>query len=273
MAISDIETLFKVLNNCKVYDLEQPRFEGMPISPSHRPGFSYLLYRRHVDQSGKKRRTPASGLIVMGDQTGTHIDAICHQAYDLKLFGNVEVDNTIETSAGFKKLGAETIPPIVKRGILLDIAREKDHNQHGLISKQDLIECSTKEHVSILAEDVLLIRTGKGALWNDDHNYRGNRLALGPDAVSWLAEKKIFALGVDAMSPDHADPKDADPIETGTAHLELLAKRGIYIIENVALENIAKDECYKFLFVGLPLKFVGATGSPIRPIAIVPSKR
>lgn len=52
-------------------------------------------------------------------------------------------------------------------------------------------------------------------------------------------------------------------------HLILLVRHGIYIIENLNLEELARDKCYEFTFVSLPLKIQGATGSPVRPIAIV----
>ena len=158
---------------------------------------------------------------------------------------------------------------------MLDVAKARGTEpipSDYLINVDDLVNCSKREHLSILADDVVLIRTGKGAFWNDETNYL-EYPGLGPDAVMWLAEKRIFALGVDAISPDHpehgTDPTDTE--ETRIAHRELLINRGIYIMENVALEDIAEDKCYSFLFVALPLKFVGSTGSPLRPIAIVPS--
>jgi kynurenine formamidase len=53
-------------------------------------------------------------------------------------------------------------------------------------------------------------------------------------------------------------------------HIILLVRHGIHIMENLFLEDLARDQVYEFLFVGLPLKIQGATGSPIRPVAVVP---
>lgn len=88
------------------------------------------------------------------------------------------------------------------------------------------------------------------------------------DAALWAAERKAFAVGADNMS---WEPNNAFDPELGTlpCHLELLARRGIYIIENLKLDELARDKIKNFLFICLPLKLMGATGSPVRPVALV----
>src|SRR5262245_23504724 len=110
-----------------VYDLAQPRFAAMPLQPTHKPGYFYALHRRHRDPSRPQApgpRSGASGVVTMMEHSGTHIDALCHQACGLKLFGNVD-SGSIETPFGFKELGIEHVPPLVTRGVLLDIATWK----------------------------------------------------------------------------------------------------------------------------------------------------
>src|SRR5947209_7604723 len=117
-------SLAEQLRAAKVYDLEQPRFAGMPIYPAHRPGYFYALHRRHRDGYRPEAHGPrsgASGVLTMMEHSGTHIDALCHQSCDLKLFGGVAVEK-IETPQGFTTLGVETVPPLLGRGVLLDIA-------------------------------------------------------------------------------------------------------------------------------------------------------
>src|SRR5947209_2558859 len=112
------------LVSARVYDLDQPRFAGMPIHPSHKPGYFYALHRRHRDTYQPECHGPrsgASGTLVMMEHSGTHIDALSHQAAELTLFGGVKVEEA-ETPAGFTQLGAETIPPLIRRGVLLDVA-------------------------------------------------------------------------------------------------------------------------------------------------------
>src|ERR1700720_819176 len=105
-------SLIERLQSARVYDLEQPRFQGMPIHPSHKPGYFYALHRHHRDTFKPDLygpRSSASGALTMMEHSGTHIDALCHQACGLKLFGDVPTDSA-ETPAGFTCLGVETVP-------------------------------------------------------------------------------------------------------------------------------------------------------------------
>src|SRR6516162_5482907 len=117
------DPLADLLRSAKMYDLEQPRFAGMPIHPSHRPGYFYALHRRHRDTHRPEHHGPrssASGVLTMMEHSGTHLDALCHQANELRMFGGGEVDKA-ETQAGFSRLGVETVAPLIKRGVLLDV--------------------------------------------------------------------------------------------------------------------------------------------------------
>src|SRR4051812_41768533 len=100
----------------RVYDLEQPRFQGAPAFPAHEPNFALALHRRHEPGSGEAR-TGASGLLVMAEHSGTHIDALCHQAENMHLHGGRAVDSSLQTPRGFTALGVDTIAPIVARGV------------------------------------------------------------------------------------------------------------------------------------------------------------
>ena len=61
-------------------------------------------------------------MVYMAEHSGTHIDALCHQAYEGRMHGGVEVTPRVQTSAGFTSLGIDTVAPIVRRGVLLDVA-------------------------------------------------------------------------------------------------------------------------------------------------------
>src|SRR5207247_9424347 len=141
------------LQAARVYDLEQPRFAGMPIHPTHKPGYFYALHRRHRDTYQPAKHGPrsgASGVLTMMEHSGTHIDALCHQACGLKVFGNVDADS-IETPAGFKQLGIEHVPPIVTRGVLLDVATWKGQApmpREYSIGADELIACAKSQNVT-----------------------------------------------------------------------------------------------------------------------------
>ena len=257
-------------SNQHIYDLEQPRYFGAPIHPSHAPGYFYTLHRHH-ERSAAEARTSASGFMYTTEHSGTHIDALCHQAEDFHLYGDLEIDASIQTSQGFTELGAETIAPIVAHGVLLDLARYRAVDRivaGNPISRDELEATVQKQGVQIGEGDVVLVRTGNGALWQEPTVYLQAGGVSG-SASQWLASRGVRAVGADNVAWDEVGVVDPDFKVTLPGHAILLVRYGIYIIENLFLEELARDQCYEFTFVCLPLKLQGATGSPVRPVAIV----
>jgi kynurenine formamidase len=202
----------------------------------------------------------------MPEHSGTHIDALAHQAENLTLHGGIHVDEGVQTSAGFKKLGIDTMAPIVTRGVLIDLARDTRLAEGHPISAEELERAAD---VEIREGDAVLIRTGYGALWSEPEAYL---LAAGVSAAGsrWLIERKVKVVGADNMAFDVIGPVDPDLKVTLPGHVLLLVRAGIPIIENLNLEELAAAGIHEFVFVCLPLKMRGATGSPVRPIAIAP---
>lgn len=266
-------SLIDQLRSARVYDLEQPRFAGMPIHPAHRPGYFYALHRRHRDTYQPEQHGPrsgASGILTMMEHSGTHIDALCHQACGLKLYGDLS-SSDVETPFGFTKLGIETVPPLLRRGVLLDVAGWKGQSplsrRYG-ISADELQACAAAQKVAVQAGDVLLVRTGYAPLWHDEAAYL-DAAGVAKSGTLWAAERGVAAVGADNMAWDVPDDRDPETGATLFAHVYLLPQKGIYIIENLNLEELARDRCWEFAFVGIPLKLQGATGSPLRPLALV----
>jgi kynurenine formamidase len=111
------------------------------------------------------------------------------------------------------------------------------------------------------------VRTGNGALWEDATTYL-QAGGMSGDASSWLASRGVRAVGADNVAWDEVGVVDPDLQVSLPGHLILLVRHGIYILENLFLEELARDQCYEFTFICLPLKLRGATGSPVRPVAI-----
>jgi kynurenine formamidase len=244
-----VPDLLEALGSARVFDLEQLRYAGAPSHPAHLPGFNYFLHRHHARGAGEAR-TGASGIVVMPEHSGTHIDALAHQAENLILHGGVHVDEGVQTSVGFRVLGVDTMAPLVSRGVLLDVAGPKR---------------LAAEH--LITGDVVLVRTGFGALWSDPAEYlRGAGVSAA--GSSWLIDKKVRAVGADNMAWDVMGPVDPELGVTLPGHVLLLVRAGIPIIENLNLEELAAAGVHEFGFVCLPLKMRGATGSPVRPIAL-----
>ena len=261
--------LLAALRAARVYDLEQPRYAGAPTFPAHEPGVLLHLHRRHERDPTRlgQRRTSASALLVMAEHSGTHMDALCHQAEDLKLFGGVEVDATVQTPYGFTALGVDTVEPLVARGVLLDVPGTAGRDlEPGHAVTADELEAAAAS-VELREGDVVLVRTGSGAHWDDRPRYEAGP-GISPDGSRWLAARRPVAVGADNLA---WDPPGLDDPELGTlpGHSLLIVRAGILIIESLNLEALAADGVREFAFVCLPLKLRGGTGSPVRPIALV----
>jgi kynurenine formamidase len=266
-------SLAEQLANARMFDLEQPRFAGMPIHPAHKPGYFYALHRRHRDSYRPEQfgpRSGSSGTLMMMEHSGTHIDALCHMACDLTMHGGVKVEEA-ERADGYRELGAETIKPLIGRGVLLDVAGHRGAAQlpqNYAISADDLIETARALEVTVKPGDVLLVRTGYGTVWADEETYL-KAAGVSKSANIWAADQRVVAVGADNMAWDNMLERDPETKMVLFGHAHLLVKHGIHIIENLNLEALAAAKIYEFGFVGIPLKFRGATGSPIRPLALV----
>jgi kynurenine formamidase len=262
------------MGNAHIFDLEQPRTAKMPIHAAHQQaGYSYLLHRHHEDEYRPEEagpRTGAAGVIICGEHTGTHIDALCHQSDALVLYGGVSVGD-VQSSRGFTERGVEEIPPIVAPGVLLDVAGKEgiESLEPGhAVTAEDLKECCEGQGVSVEPGDVVLVRTGNDRYWDDPGRYLAGP-GMDASASYWAAEKQVLAVGADNMAWDVPGLKDPELGCMLPGHLILLARYGIYIVENLKLDELAAAGYHRFRFVCAPLKFVGATGSPVCPLAII----
>jgi kynurenine formamidase len=257
-------SVVEALRGARAYDLEQPRYAGAPVFGAHEPGVILNLHRRH-ERDTQEARTSASGMLVMTEHSGTHIDALCHQAYEGRMHGGVEVTGRVQTSTGFTALGIDTVTPIVARGVLLDVAGAERLPDGYAVTVSDLEQAAAG--IELRADDVVLVRLGSGALWADRPAYL-RAGGISAEASRWLAARAPRAVGADNVAWDL--PNDHDP-ELGSlpGHTILIVREGIHIIESLYLEELAADGVKEFGFVCLPLKLRGGTGSPVRPIALV----
>lgn len=258
--------LLDSIGSARVFDLEQLRYAGAPSHPAHLPGFNYFLHRHHA-RGATEARTGASGVVVMPEHSGTHIDALSHQAENLTLHGGIDVDSGVQTSAGFRVLGVETMAPLVGRGVLLDVAGPKRLAPEHAITPEELERAAVQAGVDVREGDVVLVRTGYGALWAEPAEYLKGA-GVSAAGSRWLIDRKVKAVGADNMAWDVMGPTDPELGVTLPGHILLLVRAGIPIIENLNLEELAAAGVHEFAFVCLPLKMRGATGSPVRPIAL-----
>jgi kynurenine formamidase len=259
--------LIGLLTGARVIDLEQPRFQGMPMFPANDPNYTFMLHRRH--EEGLESRTSAGGMILTADHAGTHVDALCHQAENMMMYGGIPVSSENQGPRGLTALTAETLPPIIRRGVLVDLvaARGDRLPVRYLVERDELEAVADHQGVDVRPGDVLLIHTGWGAAWRDADYITGGGMAR--SSGEWAVEHQVYAVGADNMSWDL--PGYTDPVlgHTLPNHTLLLARAGILIFENLLLGDLAATGVREFAFVSLPLKLVGATGSPTRPVAVI----
>jgi kynurenine formamidase len=256
------------LSNARLFDLAQPYFVGMPHHPSH-PPFLYSLVKRHGDYVGPRGHSSASDSIATGTHVGTHIDALCHFSRGGALHGGEPAEAVQSWAEGVRTHGVDTIPPVLRRGVVLDIAGlhggvlPEDHE----ITPAELEQAARVNAIEIRAGDVVLLRTGWARYFADARRFISQVHGPGPGiaGAQWLSARGIFAAGSDTVAFEKV-PDAAMPV-----HVHLLVEKGIHIIECLDLEELAAARVSEFLFVALPLKIRGGTASPVRPIAVVPA--
>lgn len=205
----------------------------------------------------------------MGDHTGTHIDGLNHVSEDLRLYNGHRVEE-VTGAFGTSKLGIDKTPPVITRGILVDMAsfnHVKRLPADHLITSEEIQALLRKKDLTIREGDAVLIATGWSKLWmKDNEKYAGNCPGIGVSAGKWLAKKRVSVVGSDTWKVE------IHPSEKGVAapvHQLLIIKNGIRMIENLDLEELRKRQIDEFLFVCLPLMVKGGTGSPVTPVALV----
>lgn len=261
-----------VRRGVRTIDLGRPMFVGMPQSPNH-PPFWHTLPRRHGDTVRVDGGSAANDMIVTGTHVGTHIDALAHVSQDGRLHGGTEA-----ASAGiggrFMEHGVHTIAPMVRRGVLLDVpqALRLDTCEAGYeITPDDLEAAEARTGITVGDGDVVLVRSGWGRRFDEGTEAYVGRSSgvpgVGEAGATWLARRRVHAAGADTIAFERLAPGGGHALLP--AHRVLLVESGIYIIEALELEALAAQGVYEFTLVLVPLNLVGATGSPVRPLAVV----
>jgi kynurenine formamidase len=270
-----VNQLLELIQRHKLYDLAHSYFPGMPHFPTH-PPFVFGLTRKHGDMMLEGGVSSSADSIALGTHVGTHIDALCHFSCDGRLHGGIEAKQVQSDSTGFGELGVETIAPILRRGVLLDIAAELGMDAlptDFAIAPEHLDAALKTAKTTIQPGDVVLLRTGWARYFDDFAQFvtggRGNDArhgAAGPgpevDAARWLSGRGVFAAGSDTIAFEKV-PAGSMPV-----HVHLLVEKGIHIIEALNLEDLSRDGVHEFVLIAAPLKVRGGTGSPIRPLAL-----
>ena len=236
----DVSNFCEELSRANLIDLSQALEEHMPTFPTHSKFFHNMWGSYwHGNRS-------LSYQLVMNEHNGTHVDAPAHFISDKNPAAHVTIEHV-------------SLTRLIGRGVRLDC--------HGFkageyVSRNFIMEWEAK-HGGLKEGDIVLFDFGWSARWGvrpHDQPYIANWPGVGMDAAEYWIEKSVDALGVDTLSPDPPEALAKNPIHPVVLEKQLL------IIENLCNLDRLPDF---FVFIALPLRIKGGSGSPIRAVALV----
>lgn len=258
-----------LIRSGKVYSL------AIPTSATS-VAYGSRQYRIHVapiyvgDEStyGTNQLQGFDDIVVSHLGIGTQIDGFAHVALNGRHYNGVETAAVIRPD-GAIRYGIETLPPIVGRGVLLDMtaAAEDALTTSAPFNRREIEAAMARQQTAIRKGDIVLLHTGH--LREADGDYTQDLAAvpgLGVEGAAYLADLGVVAIGTDAWIPDVMPAEK--PEEFLPVHGLLLVERGVYILENLRTEELAADEAYEFFFVLAAPRFEGAVQSVVHPVAI-----
>jgi kynurenine formamidase len=264
----------ELIREGKTYQLGRVYEHGMPIPGKRHYSLTIPGLPTGTPSAGSKNKVVHNDELVSGEigQIGTQFDGLGHIGIRIgsdDVFYNGNKLAEFGDTYGLKKLGVENVGPIFTRGLLIDVAGQKGRPLPvgHVITADDLQKSLRDAKLTLRPGDAVLIHTGHGQLWmKDNKTYGEGEPGIGLEAARWLAEQKISLVGSDNWAIEVVPSEDAErPFDV---HPLLLARHGIYLLENLDLQSLADDKTYEFAFVFSPLRLKGATGSPGNPIAI-----
>ncbi|HWE62653.1 MAG TPA: cyclase family protein [Chloroflexota bacterium] len=250
----------------RVYDLGLEINESIPPGPA--TPFS-MAFRVTPEGTGVGEPYQFTAEVIHGNlHCSTHIDALIHVQAEGRIYGG-GLASEWRDDTGWKRNGMETVAPIIGRCVVLDVAALKGVAALAdgyEVTVADLDAACRARGVAVQAGDIVLVRTGKvREFFANRSTYGSAEPGVGPDAAAWLYDRGMAVLGTDTTGTEPLPFPDP----SRTTHRAMLMERGVHLIENLYLDEIAADGVPEALFVCLPLKITGATGSWVRPVAAV----
>ena len=218
---------------------------------------------------GKNKATYLDDILYSWVGVGTQIDGLGHLGIDHRYYNGTHVTE-IFNDGGLKKFAIDQLPPIVGRGVLLNIAALKKRKMLKggyVITRADLEAAQQRQGVALEEGDIVITHTGWAPMaQKDPAKFLATEPGIGAEAAEYLAERGAVAVGSDGWALEvlpGEDPDIAFPV-----HQILLAKHGVYILESIRTDQLVADDVSEFLFVLGPARFKGAVQGVINPIAI-----
>jgi kynurenine formamidase len=256
------------------------------VLDEHVPAFPGRAFRQYLTTSAHQvnRRDPEAGTEGLGrnnvnwvveyvsapSQMGTHMDGLNHLQIGDRAYNGHRLADVVE-EYGTNRLGIDTLPQVVTRGVLLDIAevRGVERLERGdVITRADAEIALDRGGVALAAGDAVLFHTGWGGYWGRDNEaYLAGEPGPGTAVAEWLVDHRVAMTGCDTWSygPVPAECEHEPFIVPQT----LNAKHGVVVLENLYLGELARAGVAQFMFVVSHAKLRGATGAWVAPLAVV----
>ena len=245
----------------QLYDLGRVLDEHVPVFPGRAFHQTLVTTAHHANMGGVGDNCVnwITEVISGTTQLGTHLDALSHLQIGDRGYNGHRVSE-LATPAGVTQLGVETVPQIVTRGLLVDVAA-RGLGPGGVIGLDDLVDLDPEPG------DAVLFHTGWGARWDDPEAYLDGEPGPGLELAEWLASRGVALTGCDTWSYGPVPAEDpARPFEVPQI---LNVKYGVFVVENLDTSALAADGVREFALVLTHPKLRGATGAWTSPIALV----
>jgi kynurenine formamidase len=219
---------------------------------------------------GTNRQTFVEEAVSGALHSGTHLDGLGHIGIGAHAYGGRAWSDIIGAE-GLTALGIEHVPPLVSRGVLLDVAAV-----HGTavlgddqpVTAADLAAAETAAGVRVGPGDIVLLHTGWGTYWDaDGDRYARSEPGLDLAGARWLLQRRVTVIGADTWAVERVPLVPGE--EAFPVHQETITRSGVYLMENVRTAELAADGVHAFLCVVAPLRLQGASGSMVNPVAVV----
>jgi kynurenine formamidase len=245
----------------RLYDLGRILDEHVPVFPGRSFHQTLVTTAHHSNMGGlgENRVNWITETFASTTQLGTHLDALSHLQIGDRAYGGRRVDD-LASPSGVTALGAETVPQIVTRGLLVDL-----YDRH--LGPGDAIGLDAVDGLDLCPGDAVLFHTGWGDRWHDPEAYLAGEPGPGLELAEWLASRGVALTGCDTWSYGPVPPENpARPFEVPQT---LNVRHGVFVVENLDTSELAADGVDEFAFVLTHPKLRGATGAWTSPIALV----
>ncbi len=248
-----------------------------PNMPAFPPRRMMLQVVQPNQQYGRSLETDFGWPIVYNDDvtqlwwgTGPQIDGLGHLGEDGTYY-NCNDGKEFAALTGLKKLGIHTIPPLIGRGVMIDMAKHfgvETMAAGQVIGSADIRAAASAQGVEIRQGDVVLFHTGwtDGKLASDPKGWVSGEPGINNEAAVYLASLNVMAVGADTWGLEAVPPPEGDKVFYG--HVTFLKEHGIYILETMDTGRLARESVHEFMFVLGQARLKGAVQMIINPVAM-----